>query len=114
MQDCIFCKIISGDIPGDILYRDDEVLAFRDINPVAPTHILIIPVEHVVTVTDIPEDGFSLTARMMKVARDLAIQEGVDKDGYRLVINCGENGRQIVQHLHMHLIGGRKLSESLG
>ena len=114
MDDCIFCKIISGDIPGDIVYRDDEILVFKDINPVAPVHLLIIPLEHIVTVSDIPDDKFSLVARMMKVAKDLADKEEISKDGYRLVINNGQYGGQIVKHLHLHLIGGRNLSEKLG
>lgn len=114
MDDCIFCKIIVGDIPSDILYRDDEVIAFRDVNPVAPTHILIVPVDHLVTTQDIPEDNTSLTCKMIQMANRLAKQEGISENGYRLVINCGEQGGQIVQHLHMHLIGGRQLSSSLG
>lgn len=114
MDDCIFCKIITGDIPSDILYRDDEVLAFRDVNPVAPTHILIIPVEHLVTTQDISDDNISLTGKMIRTANRLANQEGISENGYRLVINCGEQGGQVVQHLHMHLIGGRQLSSSLG
>ena len=114
MDDCIFCKIISGDIPSDILYRDDEVIAFRDVNPVAPTHILIVPVEHLVTTQDIPDDNISLTCKMVQAANRLADQEGITEKGYRLVINCGEQGGQLVGHLHMHLIGGRQLSSSLG
>ncbi len=113
MEDCIFCKIVSGTIPGDIVYRDDDVLAFRDINPVAPTHILIIPVKHVRTLDDIPSEEFSLTAKMLAVARKLAEQEKISEQGYRLVINNGEYGGQIVQHLHLHLVGGRRLSEKL-
>ncbi|HEY96329.1 MAG TPA: histidine triad nucleotide-binding protein [Dehalococcoidia bacterium] len=114
MDDCIFCKIISGDIPSDIIYRDDEVIAFRDVNPVAPTHILIVPVEHLVTTLDIPDVNTSLTNKMIQTANRLANQEGISEDGYRLVINCGEQGGQVVKHLHMHLIGGRHLSSSLG
>ena len=114
MNDCVFCKIIAGDIPSEILYRDDEVIAFRDVNPVAPTHILIVPVQHLVTTQDIPDDNTSLTGKMVRTANQLAEREGISKNGYRLVINCGEQGGQIVQHLHMHLIGGRHLSSSLG
>jgi histidine triad (HIT) family protein len=114
MDDCIFCKIIAGDIPSDILYRDDEVIAFRDVNPVAPTHILIVPVEHLVTTQDIPDGNTSLVASMFKTANRLADQERITEKGYRLVINCGEQGGQVVEHLHMHLIGGRQLSSSLG
>ena len=114
MDDCIFCKIIAGEIPSDILYRDDEVVAFRDVNPVAPTHILIIPVEHLVTTQDISDDNASLTGKMIQTANLLVSREGISENGYRLVINCGEQGGQVVQHLHMHLIGGRQLSSSLG
>ena len=114
MDDCIFCKIIAGDIPSDILYHDDEIVAFRDVNPVAPIHILIVPVEHLVTIQDIPDDNTSLTHTMIRTANHLANQEGISENGYRLVINCGEQGGQVVQHLHMHLIGGRQLSSSLG
>ncbi len=112
MDDCIFCKIISGDIPSDILYRDDEVIAFRDVNPVAPTHILIVPVEHLVTTMDLHDR--SLVVKMILTANHLAQQEGIAEDGYRLVINCGEYGGQVVKHLHLHLIGGRRLSSALG
>jgi histidine triad (HIT) family protein len=114
MEDCIFCKIIAGDIPADIVYRNEDVLAFRDINPVAPTHILIIPTRHIVTIADIPDDNYELAGKMIKVSKDLAKQEGIAGKGYRLVINSGEQGGQIVQHLHMHLIGGRELSSKLG
>lgn len=113
MEDCIFCKIISGEIQGDILYRDDEVLAFRDINPVAPTHVLIIPVKHIATIDEIPEKDFSLAGKMLDVARKLAEKEKIKEKGYRLVINNGDDGGQIVKHLHLHLIGGRRLSEKL-
>ena len=114
MSDCIFCKIIAGDIPSDILYRDNDVIAFRDVNPVAPTHILIVPVKHFVTTIDIPDDNISLAGKMIRSANRLANQEGISENGYRLVINCGKQGGQIVEHLHMHLIGGRQLSSSLG
>ncbi len=113
MEDCIFCKIVSGAIPGNIVYRDDDVLAFRDINPVAPTHILIIPVRHIGTIDEIPAEEFSLAAKMLDVARKLAEKEKVARKGYRLVINNGEDGGQIVKHLHLHLVGGRRLSEKL-
>jgi histidine triad (HIT) family protein len=114
MDDCIFCKIISGDIPSDIVYRDDEIIAFRDVNPVAPTHILVVPVSHINTVADVPETGFSLVGDMMKIANQLARQEEIADSGYRLVINCGGHGGQLVQHLHLHLVGGRQLSSGIG
>ena len=114
MDDCIFCKIIAGDIPSDILYRDDEVIAFRDVNPVAPTHILIVPIEHLTTTKDIPDDNMALAGKMIQIANRLADKEGISENGYRLVINSGEQGGQVVGHLHMHLIGGRQLSSALG
>ncbi len=114
MDDCIFCKIIAGEIPSNILYRDEEVIAFRDVNPVAPTHILIIPVEHLLTTQDITDNKISLANKLIQTANRLADQEQISENGYRLVINCGEHGGQVVQHLHMHLIGGRQLSSALG
>jgi histidine triad (HIT) family protein len=113
MDNCIFCKIIAGEIPGDIVYRDSEILAFRDIHPVAPTHILIIPIRHIVTLNDLSEKDFSLAGKMLNIALKLTKQEGIS-DGYRLVINSGDKGGQVIKHLHLHLIGGRQLSEKLG
>ena len=114
MDDCIFCKIAAGDIPADILYRDDDIMVFRDVNPVAPTHLLVIPVTHIETIVDIPEDKASLTGDMIRVAGKMAEQEGIREKGYRLVINCGAEGGQVVPHLHVHLIGGRQLGSKLG
>jgi len=113
-MDCIFCKIVAGDIPSDILYRDDEVVAFRDINPLSPVHVLIIPTEHIAYLSDITEEKATLVAQMVNVANRLARSEGIAESGYRVVINCGEQGGQLVPHLHMHLMGGRKLSDQLG
>ena len=113
-MECIFCKIVAGELPSDILYQDEELIAFRDINPHAPVHLLIIPKRHIPSVAGLTESELPIIGRMVAAANRLAKDEGVLESGYRLVINCGENGRQIVQHLHMHLIGGRKLSESLG
>lgn len=112
MEDCIFCKIIAGDIPGDIIYRDDEIIAFRDINPLAPTHVLIIPREHIATLNDLTAENAPLLARMTLVAKEIAVKEGIDGRGYRLVINCGAEGGQIVNHLHLHLLGGKKLRDN--
>ena len=113
-MDCIFCKIVVGEIPADILYRDEEVIAFRDINPQAPTHVVIIPKEHVTSLTDLSEDESSLVGNMAKAANQLARGEGIAESGYRLVINCGQQGGQLVPHLHMHLLGGRQLSGAFG
>lgn len=108
-EETIFSKIIRKEIPSDILYQDDLVTVFRDINPVAPTHVLIVPNKVIPTVDDIePEDEAAL-GRMMLVAKKIAREEGISDDGYRLIINCKDHGNQEVLHIHMHLIGGRPL-----
>lgn len=109
----IFAKIIRGELPGDIVYQDELVTAFRDINPAAPTHILIVPNKFIRTVNDLTEDDEKTAGRMMLVARKLAEQEGIAEDGYRLIINCNRHGGQEVYHLHMHLIGGRPLGSMI-
>ncbi len=113
-MDCVFCKIVAGEIPADILYQDKEIIAFRDINPVAPTHLLIIPKKHIPSLVQLSKAGSSLIGDMVDAAKKLAKREDIAESGYRLVINCGEQGGQLVPHLHMHLIGGRKLSDALG
>lgn len=105
----IFSKIISGELDGDIVYRDELVTAFRDINPAAPTHILIVPNKEIPTVDDLTEEDEAVAGRMFLVASRLAREEGVAEDGYRLIVNCRDHGGQEVYHLHMHLIGGRPL-----
>lgn len=109
----LFSKIISGELPGDIVYQDDLVTAFRDINPAAPTHILIVPNKFVATVNDLTADDELLAGRMILTAKRLAEQEGVAEDGYRLIINCNRDGGQEVYHLHLHLIGGRPLGRMI-
>jgi histidine triad (HIT) family protein len=113
MEDCVFCKIIAGEIPTDILYRDDNVIAFRDIHPMAPTHLLIIPIKHIPSLTELSDSELPLMGDMVKIANQLAEKEGIAKSGYRLVINCGKQGGQLVPHLHMHLLGGRQLRDGL-
>jgi histidine triad (HIT) family protein len=109
----LFTRIIEGEIPGDIVYRDDLVTAFRDINPLAPVHILIVPNKEIPTVNDITEADEQIVGRMLVVAGKIAAQEGIAGDGYRLIVNCNEHGGQEVFHLHMHLIGGRPLGPML-
>lgn len=111
---CVFCKIVNGQLPGDILYQDDEVLAFRDVNPQAPLHLLVIPRKHIPSLNELAADEVSLIGRMSAVAIELAKKEGAFEKGYRLVINSGREGGQIVPHLHLHLLGGRGLSGRLG
>ena len=113
-MDCIFCKIIAGQIPSDVIYTDDKVVAFRDINPMAPVHLLIIPREHILSLNDVTEQQTTLVGHMVQVAKQLAKQQGIATKGYRVVINTGSRGGQVVQHLHMHLLGGRELTGGLG
>ncbi len=112
-MDCIFCKIIAGEIPTEILYQDKEIIAFRDIKPLAPVHLLIVPRKHIPSLDQMEESDAALVGRMVVIANKLAKDEGVDQKGYRLAINCGAEGGQLVPHLHMHLLGGRKLSDRL-
>jgi len=113
-MDCIFCKIVAGEVPADILYQDEGLIAFPDINPLAPTHLLIIPRKHIPTLADLSEADSALIGEMVNVANQLAREKGISESGYRLVINSGRQGGQGVPHLHLHLLGGRQLSNGLG
>lgn len=108
-EETIFSKIIRKEIPSDIVYQDDKVTAFRDISPQAPTHVLIVPNRLIPTVNDITEEDTELVGHLFVVARQVAAQEGIAADGYRLIVNCGGDGHQEVFHLHMHLLGGRRM-----
>ena len=108
-MDCIFCRIISGDIPSDILYQDEQVVAFRDINPKAPVHLLLVPREHIESVAELSEDEASIMGHLVAVANRLAREAGISDKGYRLVVNSGPEGGQEVPHLHLHLLGGRQM-----
>ena len=110
MDGCLFCRIVKKELPADILYEDDRVLAFKDINPVAPHHILIIPKEHIPSVNEVSEEHEVTLGRMFSVAAKIARELGIDQQGYRAVINTGKAAGQVVFHLHMHLVGGRKLT----
>ncbi|MDO9129735.1 MAG: histidine triad nucleotide-binding protein [Anaerolineales bacterium] len=114
MSPCLFCKIIRGEAPGKILYRDEQVTAFRDIHPVAPVHILIIPNRHILSVNDLTPEDEPLIGHLFTVARQLVKQEGIDESGYRLIFNTGAHGGQTVFHLHMHLIGGQRMRHPIG
>lgn len=109
MTDCIFCKIIAGEIPSTNVYKDDQVTAFRDINPAAPTHILIVPNKHIDSVNLMIADDEPLIGKLYSVAKELAAKEGISESGYRLVVNTGAGAGQTVFHLHMHLLGGRQM-----
>lgn len=105
-EETIFSKIIRKELPSDMLYQDELVTAFRDINPQRPTHVLIIPNRHIATVDDVTPDDEAALGRMFTVARQIARDEGISDSGYRLIINCGDHGRQEVPHIHMHMLGG--------
>lgn len=109
MSDCIFCQIASGSLPADMVHQDSELIAFHDINPVAPTHILIIPRHHIATANDFSEKNHALVGRMMLLASKLAKERGLADDGYRLVMNCNRDAGQTVYHIHLHLLAGRHM-----
>ena len=109
MTDCLFCKMVSGEIAPDTVYEDEDVLAFRDINPQAPTHVLVIPKQHIATLNDLDEGHADLVGKMMLTAAKIARQEGISDQGYRTVVNCNAHGGQMVFHIHLHLLGGRAM-----
>jgi len=110
MSDCIFCGIAARDLPATFLRDDGEVLAIRDVNPQAPTHVLVMPREHIVSVAELTPAQDGLWGRMLHVAQSIAEDEGIDETGFRLVVNTGHNGGQTVDHLHVHLLGGRRMT----
>ena len=116
MQDpnCLFCKIVAGEIPSTKVYEDELLTAFRDINPVAPTHILIVPNKHIVDNNDFSPEDELIAGKMFSLVRTLAEQEGIMQDGYRLIMNTGAHGRQEVPHMHLHLMGGQKMKHRIG
>lgn len=113
-MECIFCRIVAGEISTDVVHSDKELLAFRDIQPQAPKHIVIIPKSHIASVTQLTDQQQGLIGRLIVLAKKLAEKEGISGSGYRLVINCGPEGGQLVPHLHLHLLGGRRLDDQLG
>lgn len=109
MSDCIFCKIINKEIPSKIVYEDDDILAFEDINPLAKVHILLIPKKHIETAADLQEEDAAVIGKIFLTAKKIAEEKGMAEDGYRIVNNCKEYGGQEVFHIHFHLLGGEKL-----
>lgn len=109
-EDCLFCGILSGDIPADVIYESDTAIAFRDINPKAPTHVLIIPRRHISTINDIGEDDQEVVGSLYLAAKAIAAEEGFADEGYRAVMNCNAGAGQTVFHIHLHLLGGRQLT----
>jgi len=109
LESCLFCKIVSGEIKPDVVYETDDVLAFRDLNPQAPTHVLIIPKKHIATSNDISPNDAELVGRLMLAAKEVATLEGIAERGYRLVLNCNAEAGQVIFHVHFHLVGGRRM-----
>ncbi len=112
-MDCIFCKIVSGEIPSNKVFENDSVLAFRDINPQAPVHIVIIPKKHIASANELCSENISAVTDIFSAIPEIAKAAGVADSGYRIINNCGEDGGQTVKHLHFHLLGGRNLGEGL-
>ncbi|MEA3323058.1 MAG: histidine triad nucleotide-binding protein [Patescibacteria group bacterium] len=113
MKNCIFCKIVQGEISSEFIYESDTVIAFNDVNPIAPVHILIIPRVHIDSMNDINSDNSIIIADMFMTAVEIAKDKGIEKDGYKLLIRTGKNGGQEVPHIHLHLIGGAPLHEDI-
>ena len=114
MSDCIFCKIVAGEIPSTQVYQDEQVTAFRDIHPVSPTHVLIIPNQHIASINDLANEDEKVMGRLFIVAKEIAKKEGVAESGYRLIINTGPDGGQEVFHIHLHLLGGQRMTYPMG
>lgn len=114
MSNCIFCQIVAGLAPSQMLYQDEQASAFRDIHPVAPTHVLVVPNRHIASVNDLTVEDEALVGHLFTVARQIAVQEGIDQTGYRLIVNTGPHSGQMVYHLHLHLIGGQRMRFPMG
>ena len=113
MDDCIFCRIIKGEVPCNKVYEDDKVLAFHDINPAAPVHVIVIPKGHIPTLMDVEAGQFECLTDMLSAVQRIAKLKGIAQRGFRTIINCNKDGGQVIFHLHMHLLGGKKLAEKL-
>ena len=113
MEDCLFCKIIKGEIPCNKVYEDEEIFAFHDINPAAPIHILVIPKKHITSLAYLKEEDEKIVGRIYTVINEIAQKNGFKEDGYRVIVNCGKNGGQEVMHLHFHLLAGKPLGEKI-
>ena len=113
MEDCLFCKIVKGEIPSTKVYEDDEVLAFEDINPAAPIHILVIPKKHITSLAHLKKEDEAVVGKIYTIMNKIAEEKGFKEDGYRVIVNCGENGGQEVMHLHFHLLAGKKIGEKI-
>lgn len=113
MEDCIFCKIGKGEIPSEKVYEDEEIVAFKDINPAAPIHILVIPKKHIEKITEIKKEDEALIGRMYSVINKIAKEQGFSEDGFRMIVNCEKNAGQEVMHLHFHILAGTKMGPKI-
>ncbi len=113
MSDCIFCKIVNKEITTELIYEDEEIIAFNDINPQAPIHILVIPKKHISSLVDLNEEDENLIGKIFGVINKIAKKEGIDKNGFRVIMNCGEDAGQEVKHLHFHILAGKKLGTKI-
>lgn len=113
MEDCLFCKIIRGEIPSEKVYEDEEILAFKDIDPAAPIHILVIPKKHIASLAHMEDGDEVIVGKIYAVINKIAEEQGIKAEGFRVIVNCGENGGQEVMHLHFHLLAGKKLGEKI-
>jgi len=114
MDECIFCKIVRGELPATIVYRDEQATAFRDIHPVSPTHILVIPNKHIPSTNDVTYQDEQLLGHMLAVVKPIADEEGITESGYRLIVNTGPDANQVVFHLHLHILGGQRMKHRMG
>lgn len=112
--DCVFCKIASGQAPSTIVYKDEQVTAFRDLHPVAPTHVLVIPNKHITSINEAAPEDEALLGHLFVAARKVAEMEAITENGYRVIVNTGAHGGQTVHHLHMHVIGGQRMKHPMG
>lgn len=112
-ENCLFCKIIRGEIPSSKVYEDEEILAFKDINPAAPIHVLVIPKKHIASLADMEDEDEKIISKIYKVINEIAEKQGVKEKGYRVIVNCGKDGGQEVGHLHFHLLAGKQLGEKI-
>ncbi len=113
MEDCLFCKIIKGEVPSNKVYEDEEILAFHDIKPSAPIHILVIPKKHITSLAHMEKEDEAIIGKIYSVINKIAEDEGFKQDGYRVVVNCGKNGGQTVMHLHFHILAGKQFGEKI-
>lgn len=113
MEECLFCKIVKGEVPSTKVYEDEEILAFKDINPAAPIHILVIPKKHITSLTYIEKEDEALIGKIYRVINKIAEENGFKENGFRVIVNCGKDGGQEVMHLHFHLLAGKQLGEKI-